>query len=34
MYLGIHFVTPDAQGAWLGKKVAKWVSKGFFERIR
>jgi hypothetical protein len=26
IYLGIHFRTPDVQGAWLGKKVAQWVA--------
>ena len=28
---GLHFRTPDEQGAWIGKKVAKWVDKHFFE---
>lgn len=34
MYLGIHFRTPDAQGARLGKDVARWVDKHFFQRAK
>jgi hypothetical protein len=30
IYLGIHFRTPDVQGAWIGKKVAQWVAKHYF----
>jgi hypothetical protein len=33
VYLGIHFRTPDVQGAILGKKVAKWVGCHFFRRV-
>ena len=32
IYLGIHFRTPDVQGAKLGKQVANWVDDHFFER--
>ena len=31
--LGIHFRNPDVQGAWLGKKVAQWVDKHYFEPV-
>ena len=31
MYLGIHFRTPDEQGAWLGRKVAQWIAPRYFE---
>ena len=30
IYLGIHFRTPDVQGAWIGKKVAQWVARHEF----
>ena len=30
IYLGIHFRTPDVQGAKLGKQVAAWVAGHFF----
>ena len=30
VYLGIHFRTPDVQGAHLGKQVADWVAARFF----
>jgi len=30
IYLGIHFRTPDVQGAHLGKQVADWVASRFF----
>ena len=33
VYLGIHFRTADVQGAVLGKKVAAWVDKHFFQRV-
>jgi hypothetical protein len=33
IYLGIHFRNPDVQGAWLGKKVAKWVDKHYFQPV-
>ena len=33
VYMGIHFRTPDVQGAWIGKKVAQWIDKHYFEPI-
>jgi hypothetical protein len=30
---GYHFRTPDVQGAWIGKKVAQWVDKHYFEPV-
>ena len=33
IWLGIHFRTPDVQGAGLGKKVASWVAKHYFEPV-
>ncbi len=30
--IGIHFRRADVQGAWLGEKVAHWVSRHYFER--
>jgi len=33
VYLGIHFRTPDVQGAVLGKKVAAWADKHFFQPV-
>jgi len=33
VYLGIHFRTPDVQGAVLGKKVAHWVGNRFFRPL-
>lgn len=32
MYLGIHFRTPDVQGAVIGKKVAAWLDKHYLQR--
>jgi len=32
IYNGFHFRTADVQGAWIGKKVARWVDRHFFER--
>jgi hypothetical protein len=32
IYLGIHFRTPDVQGAALGKRVALWVNRNYFKR--
>lgn len=32
IWLGIHFRTPDVQGAELGADVARWVDRHFFER--
>jgi hypothetical protein len=31
---GIHFRTADVQGAVLGKKVARWEEKHYFQRVR
>jgi hypothetical protein len=33
VWLGIHFRTADVHGAWLGKKVAQWVDKHYFEPV-
>ena len=33
VYLGIHFRTADVQGAVLGKKVAAWVDKHYFQPV-
>jgi hypothetical protein len=33
IYLGFHFRTPDVQGAWLGKKVAQWAAKHYFQPV-
>jgi hypothetical protein len=30
--VGIHFRRADVQGAWLGERVARWLSTRFFER--
>ncbi len=30
---GFHFRTADVAGAWIGKKVAQWVDKHYFEPI-
>jgi hypothetical protein len=30
---GFHFRSADEQGAWLGKKVAKWVSTRYFNPL-
>jgi len=32
VWLGIHFRTPDVQGAELGEDVARWLRKHFLER--
>ena len=32
--LGIHFRAPDVQGAKLGKEVARWLDKHYFERAK
>jgi PAP2 superfamily len=34
MYGGIHFVTADAQGATLGRKVAQWRDEHYFQPVR
>jgi hypothetical protein len=31
IYSGIHFRTADVHGAVLGKKVAHWLDKNFFQ---
>ena len=31
--IGLHFRSADEQGAWLGKKVAQWVSKNYFGSV-
>ena len=31
--MGIHFRNPDVQGAWLGKHVARWVDRHYFEPV-
>jgi hypothetical protein len=33
IFLGIHFRAPDAQGAWLGKKVGQWVSNRYLRPV-
>ena len=30
---GFHFRTADVAGAWIGKKVAQWVDKHYFEPV-
>jgi hypothetical protein len=30
---GFHFRTADVHGAWIGKKVAQWVNKHYFEPV-
>jgi hypothetical protein len=34
VYLGIHFRTPDVQGARLGKDVARWVDRHYFGKAK
>ena len=31
---GIHFRTDDVRGAVIGKKVAHWLRKHYFQRVR
>ena len=31
VYGGIHFMTADAQGASLGRKIAKWRQEHYFQ---
>jgi Vanadium chloroperoxidase N-terminal domain len=31
VYQGIHFRAADEQGAWIGKQVARWLDKHFFQ---
>jgi hypothetical protein len=33
IYLGIHFRTPDVQGAWIGRNVAQWIDRHYFEPV-
>ena len=33
IFTGFHFRTPDVQGAWIGKKVAQWVDRHFFNAV-
>ena len=33
VWLGIHFRSPDEQGARLGKKVARWLDKHYLEPV-
>lgn len=33
LYLGIHFRTPDVQGAIIGKKVAHWLDRHYFQPV-
>jgi hypothetical protein len=33
IYTGFHFRTADVQGAWIGKKVAQWTAKHYFEAV-
>ena len=30
---GFHFRTADVHGAWIGKKVAQWIDKHYFEHV-
>jgi hypothetical protein len=34
MFLGIHFRTPDEQGAGIGRDVAHWLDKNFFQPVK
>lgn len=34
IYMGIHFRNADVQGAWIGKKVAHWIDKHYFEPVQ
>ena len=33
VWQGIHFRSPDEDGAWLGKKVARWLDKHYLEPV-
>jgi len=33
MYMGIHFRFADVQGAWIGKRVAHWIEKHYFQPV-
>lgn len=34
VWLGIHFRTPDAQGAEIGKDVSHWLDKNHFQPVK
>jgi hypothetical protein len=34
MYLGIHSRAPDVQGAGIGRDVAHWLDKHFFQPLK
>ncbi len=34
VYLGIHFRTPDKQGAGIGRDVAHWLHKNYFRPVK
>jgi hypothetical protein len=34
VYQGIHFRAADEQSAWIGKHVARWLDKHFFQRAK
>lgn len=33
IYNGFHFRFADVHGAWIGKKVAQWIDKHFFDAV-
>jgi hypothetical protein len=33
IWLGLHYRTPDVQGAGLGKRAANWTASHFFKRV-
>jgi hypothetical protein len=33
VYAGIHFGTADVQGAIIGKKVARWAQRHYFQTV-
>jgi hypothetical protein len=33
VYQGIHFRAGDVQGAWIGRKVARWLDKHYFQAV-
>ena len=34
VFLGIHFRTPDVQGVGIGRDVARWVDRHFFQKVK
>jgi len=34
VYIGIHFRAPDVQGAEIGKDVARWLVKNYFQPVK